>query len=252
MINILINNFLFTLSTFTSIKTPAIEFNKDNTKYTYQFLPLIGIIIGMLSYLSYILLAHFIDQPFILSLLMIAINIIITGGIHHDGLLDSLDAFKSYRSKEEKKRIIKDSCIGAFSVIYFTIILILFACSQYYVIVNNYAILFLIAPIISRTLLMNLINYNQLAKDDMLETLWHPSLKNTVLFLSIIYAVVTILIFQNVLILIIWFVAILYLVYYNLSFKKHFDFLNGDLCGYFIITCELVCVLGVAIISLVR
>ena len=45
------------------------------------------------------------------------IPIIITGGIHLDGLLDTADALSSYKSMEEKLEILKDSHTGAFAII---------------------------------------------------------------------------------------------------------------------------------------
>lgn len=41
----------------------------------------------------------------------------VTGGIHLDGLLDTADALSSYKTKEEKLEILKDSHAGAFAII---------------------------------------------------------------------------------------------------------------------------------------
>ena len=43
--------------------------------------------------------------------------IIVTGGLHLDGLSDTADGFYSYRDKEKILEIMKDSRIGAFGVI---------------------------------------------------------------------------------------------------------------------------------------
>ncbi len=41
----------------------------------------------------------------------------ITGGLHADGFMDTMDAIHSYQPKERKLEILKDSLIGAFAVI---------------------------------------------------------------------------------------------------------------------------------------
>lgn len=45
------------------------------------------------------------------------IPIAVTGGFHIDGFMDTMDAFHSYKPREEKLAILKDSHIGAFAVI---------------------------------------------------------------------------------------------------------------------------------------
>ena len=46
-----------------------------------------------------------------------AIPLLITGGFHVDGFMDTMDAVHSYQPKEKKLEILKDSHIGAFAVI---------------------------------------------------------------------------------------------------------------------------------------
>lgn len=43
--------------------------------------------------------------------------LLITGGIHIDGYMDTMDAVHSYGNREKKLEILKDSHIGAFAVI---------------------------------------------------------------------------------------------------------------------------------------
>ena len=47
----------------------------------------------------------------------LAIILLVTGGIHMDGYMDTMDALHSYGSREKKLEILKDSHIGAFAVI---------------------------------------------------------------------------------------------------------------------------------------
>ena len=51
------------------------------------------------------------------TLIGTAIPLLITGGFHADGFMDTMDAFCSYQLREKKLEILKDSHIGAFAVI---------------------------------------------------------------------------------------------------------------------------------------
>jgi adenosylcobinamide-GDP ribazoletransferase len=50
-------------------------------------------------------------------LIATAIPLLVTGGFHVDGYMDTMDAFHSYQPRERKLEILKDAHIGAFSVL---------------------------------------------------------------------------------------------------------------------------------------
>lgn len=247
MLKTIINNILFTLSTFTTIHTKEVEYNNDNTKFTYFVLPFVGVVVGTISYLILVLFSFFIKDNYVLSIIVIVVNIIVTGGIHYDGLLDSLDAFKSYREKNEKLRIIKDSRVGAFAIIHFTVVILLFFISNYYIISSNNFKIILILPIVSRTFSLLLIYTNNLEENDMLEALWDKAYKKYYVIAFILYLLIVGALFFNELTLLVIIISLCYLMYYNKFFKKHFDNLSGDLCGYFIVCNELIASIFVAL-----
>lgn len=51
------------------------------------------------------------------ALIGAAIPLMISGGFHVDGYMDTMDAFHSYQSREKKAGDFKDSHIGAFAAI---------------------------------------------------------------------------------------------------------------------------------------
>ena len=51
------------------------------------------------------------------ALIGAAIPLMISGGFHVDGYMDTMDAFHSYQSREKKLEILEDSHIGAFAAI---------------------------------------------------------------------------------------------------------------------------------------
>lgn len=121
--NKMINGFILSLQFFTRIPiNKQIDFNKENLKYSIFFLPLVGIIIGGIGGLVYkILQPH---NNMIGAFLALLITIILTGGLHLDGLSDTVDGFFSNREKEETLKIMKDSRVGAFGVLSIVLIVL--------------------------------------------------------------------------------------------------------------------------------
>ncbi|MBO6132870.1 MAG: adenosylcobinamide-GDP ribazoletransferase [Lachnospiraceae bacterium] len=124
----MLKSFFVAFSMYSQIPVPRFTWNRDNMKYAISFFPLVGVVIGALNFLLYYLFAvrgEYISASFFkgadLSLtttcLGTAIPLIITGGIHLDGYMDTTDALSSYGTKEKKLEILKDSHVGAFAVI---------------------------------------------------------------------------------------------------------------------------------------
>jgi len=81
-----------------------------------KYFPVVGIGIGIASALAW-LLAGKIWGPGIAALLAVATSIIVTGGLHEDGLADTADSFGGGRSLEKRLAIMKDSRIGAYGAL---------------------------------------------------------------------------------------------------------------------------------------
>ncbi|MEG1538060.1 MAG: adenosylcobinamide-GDP ribazoletransferase, partial [Clostridiales bacterium] len=82
------------------------------------FLPVVGIVIGILLWLWYLLCQFLAIGDLLFAAGAIIIPILVSGGIHLDGFADTVDAISSHQSRERKLEILKDSNSGAFAVIY--------------------------------------------------------------------------------------------------------------------------------------
>ena len=51
------------------------------------------------------------------AVLLLAIWVVLTGGLHLDGLMDTADGILSHRPREQMLEIMKDSRVGAMGVI---------------------------------------------------------------------------------------------------------------------------------------
>ena len=80
------------------------------------YFPLVGFVIGLISFIIGSLAIKIFD-PFLTSILIVAGEVILTGGLHIDGLGDTFDAIYSNRDKERMLEIMKDSRLGTNSLL---------------------------------------------------------------------------------------------------------------------------------------
>ena len=117
---------IMAFSTYSRIPMPNVEFSEKNQRASLCFFPLIGIVIGLcqwllmhfFSFLPVILPHTDLTFPLIRAGFMCALPVLVTGGIHMDGFLDTVDAKSSFKSRQERLKILKDPHTGAFAVIY--------------------------------------------------------------------------------------------------------------------------------------
>ena len=114
-------------STYSRIPMPQMKWEDKNADYVICFYPLVGLVVGLAEAVWFRFAATRQFPPVVTALLMIALPIMISGGIHLDGLVDTADARHSYLPKEEKLRILKDPHVGAFGVIRLLLYLLLMA-----------------------------------------------------------------------------------------------------------------------------
>lgn len=105
------------LTTFSVIPCPFCVWKEEARAKMPLFLPLVGGVIGGLWALAAALLRLSPLPPLVCALLLCALPLLLTGGIHMDGFLDTVDAVGSRRPLEERRRILKDPHVGAFAVI---------------------------------------------------------------------------------------------------------------------------------------
>lgn len=84
----------------------------------------VGFIVGCLSAMLYMLLLPFLGVM-ATSLLVVAFHILITGGLHADGFMDTSDGLFSGREREKKLEIMKDSRVGSNGVVGFVFLILL-------------------------------------------------------------------------------------------------------------------------------
>ncbi|HZK58103.1 MAG TPA: adenosylcobinamide-GDP ribazoletransferase [Clostridia bacterium] len=119
----MIKGFILSLQFLTGLPINySIGFNDTNIRNSIFFFPLVGAIIGGIGGSVYLLISPLnIEIATILTLLVL---IILTGGLHIDGLSDTFDGFLSNRDKENTLEIMKDSRVGAYGVLSIVLLLL--------------------------------------------------------------------------------------------------------------------------------
>ncbi|MDE7197715.1 MAG: adenosylcobinamide-GDP ribazoletransferase [Lachnospiraceae bacterium] len=110
-------SFLLAFSMYSKIPVPQFAWKEEDMQYMLCFFPWIGAVIGGILFLWNELCGRFAVGGLCRALIGAAVPLAITGGFHVDGFMDTMDAFCSYSPRERKLEILKDSHIGAFSVI---------------------------------------------------------------------------------------------------------------------------------------
>ena len=88
------------------------------------YFPLVGLLLACLLWILVLLLTPLVPQLVLAALLVVAL-VILTGGLHLDGLMDSCDGLFGGRTRERKLEIMRDSRVGSFGVLGVACVLLL-------------------------------------------------------------------------------------------------------------------------------
>lgn len=116
------NSFKIAFTMYSRIPVPEAEWTEENISYAMCFFPLIGAVTGavtwaLFSLKSYLSGMGFEFGSFFFTVFMVLAPILITGGIHMDGFLDTQDALSSWQPKEKRLEILKDPHAGSFAIL---------------------------------------------------------------------------------------------------------------------------------------
>lgn len=257
-------------STYSKIPMPHFKWDPKALQYSMCAFPLVGAVIGAGEFAIWYLFGFLLQwsEVFTAALLMV-FPILITGGIHMDGFLDTVDAKSSYKSKEEKLQILKDPHTGAFAIIrgclYF---LIYFGCMAEVVHVLNREIssgtqagapahamqlmgVFAVGFVLERTLSgLSVLTFQKAKKEGMLADTARlvNNRSKVIMFVWLIACSAAGCVIQPVAALVITGIAILMFFYYRFMSYRTFGGITGDLAGYFLQMCELWMLIGIVVL----
>lgn len=240
--------FVVAFAMYSKIPMPRIQWTKENMKYCVCFFPLIGAVIGALMQ-GWLWLSGRAGFGAIFSTaVLVLIPVAVTGGIHLDGLLDTADALSSYKSREEKLEILKDSHAGAFAIIvgisYFVL-----AFGVYSEMTPRRMMVLGWGFLLSRALSgLALVTFRKAKNTGLLRTFSDASANRRVALVMVIYVILAVG-------AMIWTepvrggicaaMALLTFAWYRSMSYRKFGGITGDLAGCFVQAAELAMALGV-------
>lgn len=194
------------------------------------YFPVVGLIIGLILFgLHYAF--SFLFPAGLVNILLLAILVFLSGGLHLDGLADTIDGMAGHRSPERRLEIMHDSHIGGIGAVGLVLVLMI-----QYVSLNNIPdkwipLTLLVAPMISRWAMVTSIFAYPYARASGLGKAFKDSVNwKQVAFATLITLLISIVLFNVsglVIVLFAWLVITLAATY----FKSQLGGLTGDTYG---------------------
>ena len=220
------------------------EFHK-----TITYFPLVGLVLGVLIYIIGLVSGIFFDS-FITSIIVTLALVILTGGLHIDGLGDTFDAIYSYRDKERMLEIMKDSRLGTNSLLAIMFLILLKIGFIYSIINNNLLWTVIFMPVVARLGVIVMMYKTVTPRENGMGNLFIGKASTSMFTIAILYTIILIIGISKLIFLASTFEAmmlistiIILFVFYNL-FKKHIykkiDGVTGDILGCTIELGELI------------
>lgn len=258
--------FFTSLMFYTRIPCPKnIDHHPDYLNKASRYFPLIGWIVGGISFVVFYLSSIVFSIEIAVLLSMIS-SILVTGAFHEDGFADVCDGFGGGWTKEKILLIMKDSAIGAYGAIGVLLLLVvkfqaLADLSQIVIIENNYLLsnhydslltiflLFISAHALSRLAAISIVFTHEYSREDATSKS-KPIAKNYTwkeVFGAFFFGLVPLLVlsffqWQLLLVLLPVFLTRFFLARY---FQKWIDGYTGDCLGATQQVCEIVFYLSI-------
>ncbi len=90
-----------------------VNFDASDVARSAGWFPLVGILLGAIYGSAAALLKPHLPSP-IVAVVVVALDALLTGALHYDGLADTADGFGGGKDREDVLRIMRDHCIGSY------------------------------------------------------------------------------------------------------------------------------------------
>lgn len=247
----ILKSLCISFSLYSKIPMPQFAWEEGDMKYVLCFFPWIGVVIGVLLMLWRILCDRFAIGSLAFTCIGTVLPLLVTGGFHADGFMDTMDAFHSYKEREKKLLILKDSHIGAFSVLmlvcYYLIYLAAFS-----EISDKRALLALcFGYVISRCLSgIGVVSFLSAKNNGLLFTFADRAAKRVVfivLVLQLVLSVALLFFFCGKTGVLVFIAEAGSFCYYRYRSYRELGGITGDTAGYFVMICEAAAAVAAAI-----
>lgn len=246
-----VKGFLINWQFFSIIPVPMeIPMDRDHLSRAVQTFPVFGLLQGFIYAATMYGLLHGTPfSPLAIAFIVWLLMIILPGGIHLDGWIDTNDAYFSYRDRERRLEIMKDPRTGAFGVLAVIILLSTRFLFIYEIVTMSKPwtfVLIAVIPFLSKSLMGMILLTVKAAKNEGLGHLFQQSVAGKSLAIYPLYAVVLLFairlegLFVALLVLGLYFIMLVMYVFLKIKIKKWFGGITGDVLGASVEGTELV------------
>ncbi len=233
---------IIAFSMYSRIPMPKIEWTTERMRYLLCYFPLVGAVIGLAMEVWLHFGMKIVGNESFFTAVWILIPILITGGIHMDGFLDTSDALNSYKPMEEKLEILKDSHAGAFAIL-MGICYFVLSYGVYSAVTKRGMAVLAVGFVLSRSLSgLSIVCFKKAKKSGLVAAFSDAAQRKQVGIVMTLYIL-------SCLALLLWLdrflgsvcfaSSLLVFGYYRLMSYKKFGGTTGDLAGFFLQVCEL-------------
>ena len=237
---------------YSRFPVPRTEWREENMDYVFCFFPLVGVLVGVCQYARYQAGNLAGAGRFLMAALLTVLPLFLTGKIHMDGYLDTLDALGSWGDREKKLAILKDSHTGAFGVIGCGIYLLLSFGAWCEVDTLPQLSCICLGYVLSRSLSgFSVVTFPKAGQADSTVAVFSRAARTKTVRATLVCQAVgaggLLLFLTGILGLCCLAVLLLVFAYYYGMSRKQFGGITGDLAGYFLQTGELAVLLTAAL-----
>ncbi|MGA2116031.1 MAG: adenosylcobinamide-GDP ribazoletransferase [Bryobacteraceae bacterium] len=90
-----------------------IDFGREDVARSAAWFPAVGALVGGIQCLAAWLLRPHLPAA-VTAVSLVALDVLLTGALHYDGLADSADGFGGGKDRDDILRIMRDHCIGSY------------------------------------------------------------------------------------------------------------------------------------------
>jgi adenosylcobinamide-GDP ribazoletransferase len=195
------------------------------------YYPLVGLFIGLALWILYLLL-HTLFPTSIANVMLLGGLALMTGGLHLDGLADTIDGLSGGYSREDTLQIFKDPHIGTMAVVGVVLILLLkYACLN---VLPDEAMLpsLVLMVTLSRSSMVQLACFSPYARPN--GGLGEPfvrGIKQDHLYAAMLLTAGIALLFSGMRGVMIWLLVSLATLGYQIYFRRRLSGITGDVLG---------------------
>jgi len=242
--------FFTTLMFFTKIPCSKwVDRSPEYLNKSLRYLSLVGIIVGAIGGIVY-LLSSFIFTHAIAILLSMISTIYITGGFHEDGIADTCDGFGGGWTKENILRIMKDSRTGTYGVLGLFSVLALKFVSLYQMAPQQILLVLITGHALSRFVASTLLYTHNYVREDAQSKAKSAAQRISIgsLFIGALFGITPLIVFLHYYVFFLLIPVFVARWYLGRFFRRWIGGFTGDCAGATQQICEVVFYLSLLIL----